>query len=95
MAARPPRRRRRPGFPAEIREQILKRDNYTCQRCGLYDPSGGTVDADHIIPTSWGGDDTVENGRSLCDRCHSLAEGGRTNWDWLARRNPFAHVFDF
>jgi 5-methylcytosine-specific restriction endonuclease McrA len=52
------------------REQIYKRDEYTCQKCR--DDSGGNLNAHHIIPhcadkeMAW----SLENGVTLCSPCH-------------------------
>lgn len=54
----------------EWREQVYKRDNYTCQCCG--DNKGGNLNAHHLysydkykcLRT------IIENGVCLCDKCH-------------------------
>jgi len=54
------------GYPYRLwRARILRRDP-TCTLCGV-EPS--TV-ADHLVPQSRGGENTMENGRGLCARCH-------------------------
>ena len=55
----------------KIRERILRRDQNTCQRCGL---EGNTVD--HIIPRTLGGDDSDSNLQVLCGPCN-YSKGGR------------------
>ena len=55
----------------KIRERILRRDQRTCQRCGL---EGDTVD--HIIPRTLGGDDSDSNLQCLCRTCN-YSKGGR------------------
>jgi len=54
-----------------IRERILRRDQRTCQRCGL---EGDTVD--HIIPRKLGGSDEDNNLQVLCRTCN-FSKGGR------------------
>ena len=67
------------------RLKALKRDNYTCQKCGIkyskmykdidgkeieYEDEGG-LQLDHIIPVSIGGDSLeLDNLQTLCVKCH-------------------------
>lgn len=46
---------------------VFERDNYTCTYCGI---KGGKLEADHIIPFSKGGDDTMENLTTSCQKCN-------------------------
>lgn len=46
---------------------VFERDNYKCTYCGA---SGGKLEADHIIPFSRGGDDTLENLTTSCQKCN-------------------------
>lgn len=51
------------------RRATLKRDLFTCQRCGLHDPTGAKLDAHHVTPTRL---------VTLCNRkgngCHSKVD---------------------
>lgn len=52
-----------------IRNQILQRDNYTCQHCGSHQ----NLEVDHIIP-AWklGWDNHNPNNlQTLCKHCHT------------------------
>lgn len=61
------------------REQVFKRDDYTCQDCGI---RGGRLDPHHIKsfsthPELWF---DVDNGQTLCRSCHKKTESyGRKN----------------
>lgn len=55
------------------RRNIMKRDRYTCQYCGL--KSGLTLD--HVMPKSRGGRDSWENLVTACDECN-VKKGNRT-----------------
>lgn len=54
------------------REKVYKRDNYTCQNCGVKGGTRGnaTLNAHHIVPKESGGDDVMSNLISLCEECH-------------------------
>jgi hypothetical protein len=56
----------------EWRDSVYERDNYTCQCCG--DNHGGNLNAHHKDGYSWCKEKRtdVENGITLCDRCHAL-----------------------
>lgn len=57
---------------SSLREKIKKRDNYTCQNCGLStnDEKNLLLEIDHIIPISKGGMSTEENLQTLCWKCN-------------------------
>lgn len=52
------------------KKEVLKRDNYTCQRCGISDPD--VLEVDHIIPKSIRRDllKELSNLVTLCANCH-------------------------
>lgn len=54
----------------ELREEIMRRDNYTCQICGKYMPDEVGLQVDHIIPIAKGGKSVVSNLRVLCSKCN-------------------------
>lgn len=63
-----------------LREQVLKRDKYTCQgvtpsgrRCGKVDTQ---MEVDHILPRSRGGKDELSNLQTLCPMCHLMKTSG-------------------
>ena len=49
------------------REEIFKRDKYTCQVC---DRIGGELELDHIINVARGGTDDDHNLQTMCNPCH-------------------------
>ena len=52
-----------------IRERIMLRDEYTCQKCGRVILDG---EVDHVCPLSTGGCETDINRQWLCKECHQL-----------------------
>lgn len=55
-----------------LREEIKRRDNYTCQNCGIsvQQEPHLLLEIDHIIPLSKGGLTTEENLQTLCWKCN-------------------------
>jgi len=53
-----------------MRYDILKRDNYKCQICGMTAKEGAKLQVDHIIPVSKGGKTEMSNLQTLCSRCN-------------------------
>lgn len=71
------------GISARLRNEILERNGFTCQRCGA---AAGDPDAlnpgrkvrlhiDHVVPISQGGTDDRDNLRAVCSACNQ----GRAN----------------
>ena len=55
----------------DIRDEVLKRDHYTCQDCGKADETGDGMDVDHIIAVALGGPMwDKDNMETLCEKCH-------------------------
>ena len=55
----------------ELREKIMKRDNYTCQFCGKYMPDEVGLHIDHIVPIAKGGKSVESNLQVLCSKCNA------------------------
>lgn len=57
---------------SKLRERIKKRDNYTCQLCGISikDEPHLLLEIDHIKPISQGGITTEDNLQTLCWKCN-------------------------
>jgi len=58
-------------FWLQIRDEVLKRDNYTCQHCGKTDCR---FEVHHKIPAKMGGKDEIDNLITLCSICHKKEE---------------------
>jgi hypothetical protein len=52
------------------RFKVFDRDDYTCRYCGKTPADGITLEADHVIPKSKGGDDSMENLVTSCFDCN-------------------------
>lgn len=64
------------SFPAEVRQEIILRDHFTCAYCNRHgaidsDPDGGYWTIDHVIPFSKGGITCADNGALSCAQCNS------------------------
>ncbi len=59
-------------FSDNLKKIIFERDNYKCVICGQGQEEGLEIHADHIIPRSLGGKNTLENGQTLCSRHNML-----------------------
>lgn len=55
-----------------IRLQVLERDNYTCQKCGIVNPP--RISAHHRTPFEITQDNSLENLIALCNSCHRSVE---------------------
>lgn len=77
-----------------FRQAVLTRDRHTCQACGHHDPTGRTLEADHIINVAAGGPTHPDNGQTLCAPCHgpkSRAEATAGRRKRPNRRSAEAH----
>ena len=63
----------------KLRLAVLNRDGWTCVYCGQYGDR-----ADHVIPASKGGPDTMENLVTACAGCNRAKSdkmpGQQTTW---------------
>jgi 5-methylcytosine-specific restriction endonuclease McrA len=62
---------KRKSIKPSLRFQILKRDNYRCQMCGVTAKDGTTLEIDHITPVSKGGSNDASNLQALCRDCNA------------------------
>lgn len=80
----------------EWRENVFRRDNYTCIQCG--DNRGGNLEAHHIVPFCkiyrikslqyllW----DINNGHTLCRECHKKTptwSGRARNYEYIPNTN--------
>lgn len=69
-------------FPAHVEEAIFERDDFKCIFCGIGRKEGVEIFADHIVSKANGGNDTIDNGQTLCfehkllKENHSQVEAG-------------------
>lgn len=65
-----PRTPRDPGW--RLRFLVNRRDRFTCRACGRSPATeaGVTLHVDHIVPWSKGGETTMINLQTLCERCN-------------------------
>jgi 5-methylcytosine-specific restriction endonuclease McrA len=65
------RQQERNRMNANLRYQVLTRDNSRCQRCGASALTHGvTLHVDHIVPVSKGGKTVLGNLQTLCETCN-------------------------
>ena len=62
--------KRQPIKPS-LRFEILKRDDYRCQMCGVTAKDGATLEIDHIHPVSKCGSNEPDNLQVLCRDCNA------------------------
>jgi hypothetical protein len=63
----------RETIPLSIRWKILKKDNYTCVKCGQSPAKNNDVELeiDHKMPVAKGGTNDIENLQTLCKKMQS------------------------
>jgi len=63
---------RRETLPLNIRWTVLKRDHYSCVKCGQSPAKNNNIEPeiDHIIPVAEKGRNNIENLQTLCWKCN-------------------------
>ena len=56
---------------SKVRERILERDNWTCQRCGQ---EFEKYHIHHIVKKKENGSDTNDNLITVCHKCHKILD---------------------
>ena len=59
-----------PPYWNDLREYVLRRDKYKCQKCGKTFPAA-LLQAHHIEPKEYDGIDSARNLQTLCVDCHA------------------------
>jgi len=59
-------------FPLNVKVEIFKRDGYRCVFCGRGKEDGVELCADHKKPKDKGGDNSIDNGQTLCMECNLM-----------------------
>lgn len=59
---------------SKLRQQVLERDNHTCQECGQ---KLKRLETHHILARRYGGTDDLDNIITLCHKCHTTIEPSR------------------
>lgn len=57
-----------------LRDDVLRRDKWTCQRCLRKMRAKRYLTAHHIVPRDKGGGNYMENLITLCTTCHDIVE---------------------
>ncbi len=62
----------RKAIPLKVRWVVLKRDNYTCKKCGRSPGKDQTteLEIDHIMPIAKNGTNHIDNLETLCHECN-------------------------
>ena len=53
-----------------LKYKVLKRDGFKCVKCGASSKDGAVLYIDYITPLENGGENVMENMRTLCQKCH-------------------------
>lgn len=90
---------KRRNIPRSLREQVLKRDNYTCLYCGeqgtqTLDPDGLPWHLDHLHPVSKGGTNHPSNLVASCRSCN-LVKHDATAAEYMKRKYREARSYHF
>ena len=68
---------KREPTPQRMREEVFRRDKYTCRYCGTKE---GPFHADHVYPYSKGGETTVDNLVTACPSCNGKKQAKIGIW---------------
>lgn len=72
-----------------VRQYVLKRDNYTCQHCGAHPTEKAPVKLHvHHLESRKVGGNAPNNLLTLCEECHELLHAGKLKLDGKKRGRP-------
>lgn len=72
---------KRTGVTASLRWQVFARDKFTCVYCGAQAGQDGvSLAADHVVSVADGGDNSMDNLVTACQRCNG-GKGARSLQD--------------
>lgn len=77
----------------DFRVTVFKRDDYTCQKCGV---RGGTLEVDHVMPVVYFPEMMMDalNGQTLCITCHKKTPTwGHKVHSWFGDLEPWSNQF--
>ncbi len=61
---------RRAQLAVGIRFKVFHRDGFKCMYCGRSPSEGAYLEADHVVPRSKGGSNTLDNLTTACQECN-------------------------
>jgi hypothetical protein len=74
------------GFPWSVQEAIMEANGHRCRKCGATE----NLEVDHIKPINHGGEDTFENGQTLCHECHRR----KTHYEEWIKPRPTSNLLN-
>jgi len=64
------RARKSKAASPSLKLRVMRRDGFACRYCGATEDQS-TLEVDHIVPVSKGGETKMENLQTLCARCNA------------------------
>jgi len=66
---------------SSIKNKVLERYNFTCQKCGFQDKSSEEIEIHHINPKIFDGEDNLNNLIVLCSVCHHYSPDSKEEFE--------------
>lgn len=76
----------RPNIPKKLRWAVMNRDGFRCRYCGS-GRDGAALEIDHVVPSSRGGETTINNLVTSCRDCNQGKSGDPSQPPPLATPN--------